>query len=73
VSIIPARLDEIVAKALEKDRALRYLSAAELRADLQRLKRDTESAAVAPTAARPNRARVKAGSSSCCHPAMRCN
>jgi predicted Ser/Thr protein kinase len=38
---IPAKLEEIINKALEKDRNLRYQSAAELRADVQRLKRDT--------------------------------
>jgi eukaryotic-like serine/threonine-protein kinase len=41
---LPPKLDEIVGKALEKDRKLRYQSAAEIRTDLQRLKRDTESA-----------------------------
>jgi serine/threonine protein kinase len=41
---IPPKLDEIIRKALEKDRKLRYQSAADLRTDLQRLKRDTESA-----------------------------
>ena len=40
---IPGRLEEIIQKALEKNRDLRYLHASEMRTDLQRLKRDMES------------------------------
>jgi serine/threonine protein kinase/tetratricopeptide (TPR) repeat protein len=44
---LPPRLEEIINKALEKDRNLRYQHAADLRADLQRLKRDTDSGRIA--------------------------
>ena len=40
---LPAKFEDVINKALEKDRNLRYQSAADLRADLQRLKRDTDS------------------------------
>ena len=40
---LPSKLEDIVNKALEKDRNLRYQHAADIRADLQRLKRDTDT------------------------------
>jgi TolB-like protein/tRNA A-37 threonylcarbamoyl transferase component Bud32 len=51
--LLPPRFLEIVDRALEKDRTLRYQNAADLRADLQRVRRDLESAPAAgpPTAA----------------------
>jgi eukaryotic-like serine/threonine-protein kinase len=43
---VPTKLEEIINKCLEKDRDLRYQHASDIRTDLQRLKRDTESARV---------------------------
>ena len=69
---LPPKLEEIINKALEKDRNLRYQHASELRADLQRLKRDTDTGpsaasvvevqAGAETIARPSSAELKVAS-----------
>jgi Tol biopolymer transport system component len=48
---IPSELERLINKALEKVRELRYQSASDLRADLQRLKRDTDSGKVAAISA----------------------
>jgi serine/threonine protein kinase len=53
---LPPKLEEIIDKCLEKDRDLRYQHAADVRTDLQRLKRDTESGTKPKIAtARPQR------------------
>jgi serine/threonine protein kinase/WD40 repeat protein len=61
VPSLPADLDHIVAKALEKDRDLRYQSAAEVRADLKRIQRNTDShrLVAAVSAAPPPRRRLR--------------
>jgi len=51
---VPNELERIVNKALEKDPALRYQSAADLAADLRRLRRVSTSDHAAPEAARPS-------------------
>jgi serine/threonine protein kinase len=45
---LPPKLEEVINRALEKDRNLRYQHAADLRAELQRLRRDTDSGHQAP-------------------------
>jgi len=50
---LPLKLEDIINKALEKDRTLRYQHASDMRADLQRLKRDTDSSRSAIVAAEP--------------------
>ena len=47
---VPPKLEDIINKCLEKDRNLRYQHASEIRSDLQRLKRDTESGKITATA-----------------------
>jgi tetratricopeptide (TPR) repeat protein/predicted Ser/Thr protein kinase len=54
---VPPKLEEVIRKALEKDRRLRYQNAADIRTDLQRLKRDSDlggtAAATAPVESKP--------------------
>jgi tetratricopeptide (TPR) repeat protein len=52
---LPDELERIINKALEKDRKLRYQSASELRVDLQRLKRDSDSGRSAASGAAPQK------------------
>jgi serine/threonine protein kinase/tetratricopeptide (TPR) repeat protein len=78
---LPAKLEDITNRALEKDRDLRYQSAAEMRSELKRLKRDTDSgrSTVLPTldidapsstsAAKPSSGRHSAPSASASTPA----
>jgi serine/threonine protein kinase/Tol biopolymer transport system component len=67
---VPPKLEEIINKALEKDRDLRYQNAADIRTDLKRLKRGTDSGRSAATVASAKhelresaRAEIRAGTS----------
>src|SRR6201996_5212836 len=58
---LPSKLEDIINKALEKDRNLRYQHAADIRADLQRLKRDTESGRAVAASSGPVSAAAESG------------
>ncbi|HLW80138.1 MAG TPA: serine/threonine-protein kinase, partial [Terriglobia bacterium] len=58
---LPAELDRIILKALEKDREMRFHSAAEMRTDLKRLRRDTESGRTTAAPERRSVATPRAG------------
>ncbi|MFZ1035167.1 MAG: protein kinase [Candidatus Acidiferrales bacterium] len=49
---LPAKLEDIINKALEKDRDLRYQAASDIRTDLKRLRRDTDSGRISSTSGR---------------------
>src|SRR5262249_38048280 len=61
----PSKLEDIIDKALEKDRSLRYQHASEIRSDLQRLKRDTDTGRTAlPLTVKSEAAKATTGPSS---------
>ncbi|MFY9530833.1 MAG: protein kinase [Candidatus Acidiferrales bacterium] len=60
---LPPKLEEIISKALEKDRDLRYQHASDMRSDLKRLKRDTDTGRTAAQAAAPEEPPAKASDS----------
>ena len=67
---LPLRLETIINKALEKDRDLRTQSAAELRSELKRLKRDIESGRTAGAGAYESTVAIPAASEASVHPQL---
>lgn len=68
-SAIPPKLEEIIHKSLEKDRNLRYQTAADLRSDLTRLKRDLDSGTPANVSASTSAAAMASSASASAIPA----
>jgi eukaryotic-like serine/threonine-protein kinase len=66
---VPPKLEDIINRALEKDRELRYQGAAEMRSELMRLKRDTESGRARVTSSGNVVAEQEAGSAATVPPA----
>jgi serine/threonine protein kinase len=60
---LPVQLEAVINKCLEKDRSLRYQTASDLRADLQRFKRDTQSSKIAAVSATASSSVAPASSS----------
>jgi Tol biopolymer transport system component/tRNA A-37 threonylcarbamoyl transferase component Bud32 len=58
---VPPKLEDIINKALEKDRDLRYQSAGDMRSDLKRLRRDTDSGRSAAMSAAPAAVALESG------------
>jgi serine/threonine protein kinase/Tfp pilus assembly protein PilF len=67
---LPPRLEDIINKALEKDRNLRYQHASEMRADLQRLKRDVDSGKSSAQAWAQGTPPLTTGSATTRHPSI---
>jgi serine/threonine protein kinase len=59
---VPSRLEDIINRALEKDRELRYQHASDMRCELQRLKRDTETGRAVAATSGPLAATQESGS-----------
>src|SRR5579863_5709758 len=68
-STLPPRLEDIIGKSLEKDRELRYHSAGDLRGDLKRLKRDTESGRRATSTSSASSSATSSGTTAVATPA----